>query len=162
MEASERKWKNHSNDRDRTAGSGMKSRGRPSASDSAATRNAILQSARRLFAENGFEGTSKALVAQDAGLSPSAPYYRTEQQLVAFRKIVDIAVAAGEVSCGASSRDDLAELLRAIVVGWTMQYMPEPGLRIQHLPALLRFLQSGLEGSGTMNLRETSEPAVDQ
>lgn len=199
----------------------MRSRGRPNSSDSAATRDTLLQSARRLFAENGFEGTSMALIAQNAGLSSSAAYYyypnkfaiyesvfmeslhlvwgpidqaleksinfaeavtaffntsqetkaashlheflatvsveaarfpelavlldrRTEQQLAAFRKIVDIAVAAGETRCSTSARDDLAELLRGIVVGWAMQYVQEPRLRIQKLPALLRFLQPGL------------------
>jgi AcrR family transcriptional regulator len=199
----------------------LKGRGRPNGSDSAETRDAILQSARRLFAEKGFEATSMALVAQGAGLSASAAYYyyphkfavyeavfmeslqsvwgpineaidasttfsqaltafftagsgtedesylqeflasvsleliriprlavllerRAEEQLAVFRKIVDIAIMSDELRCSVSSRDELAELLRAVVVGWAMEYVNEPGLRVERLPDLIRLLKPGL------------------
>jgi AcrR family transcriptional regulator len=63
------------------APSGTRRRGRPPASDSADTRRAILDSARRLFAERGYGAVTNRDVAAAAGITPGALYHYVESKL---------------------------------------------------------------------------------
>jgi AcrR family transcriptional regulator len=63
------------------AAAGARRRGRPPASDSADTRRAILDSARRLFAERGYGAVTNRDVAAAAGITPGALYHYVESKL---------------------------------------------------------------------------------
>lgn len=56
-------------------------RGRPPATDSADTRRAIFDSARRLFAERGYGAVTNKDVAAAAGITPGALYHYVESKL---------------------------------------------------------------------------------
>lgn len=58
-----------------------KRRGRPPASDSAETRRAIFDSARRLFAERGYGEVTNKQVASAAGITTGALYHYVESKL---------------------------------------------------------------------------------
>ena len=58
-----------------------KRRGRPPASDSAGTRRAIFDSARRLFAERGYAEVTNKEVASAAGITTGALYHYVESKL---------------------------------------------------------------------------------
>jgi len=58
-----------------------KRRGRPPASDSAETRRAIFDSARRLFAERGYGEVTNKEVASTAGITTGALYHYVESKL---------------------------------------------------------------------------------
>ncbi len=58
-----------------------KRRGRPPASDSAETRRAIFDSARRLFAERGYGEVTNKEVASAAGITTGALYHYVESKL---------------------------------------------------------------------------------
>lgn len=61
---------------DQTKSSGSeRRRGRPPATDSEITRRALIDSARTLFARQGFDGTSLSGVANEADLTPTAVYH---------------------------------------------------------------------------------------
>ena len=57
------------------AAGGERRRGRPPATDSETTRRALIDSARTLFARQGFDSTSLSGVASEAGLTPTAVYH---------------------------------------------------------------------------------------
>jgi len=58
-----------------------KRRGRPPASDSADTRRAILDNARRLFAEGGYAAVTNKDLAEAAGLTTGALYHYVDSKL---------------------------------------------------------------------------------
>jgi AcrR family transcriptional regulator len=62
-------------------GAGARRRGRPPARDSADTRRAILDSARRLFAERGYGAVTNREVAEAAGITTGALYHYVESKL---------------------------------------------------------------------------------
>ena len=55
-------------------------RGRPPATDSAETRSAIFEAARRLFAERGYGAVTNKDVATAAGITPGALYHYVESK----------------------------------------------------------------------------------
>lgn len=55
--------------------------GRPPDADSAQTRARILNGARELFAERGYETTSNRLIAEEAGLTTGAIYHYFDRKL---------------------------------------------------------------------------------
>jgi AcrR family transcriptional regulator len=63
------------------APAGTRRRGRPPATDSAATRRAILDSARRLFAERGYGAVTNRDLAAAAGITPGALYHYVKSKL---------------------------------------------------------------------------------
>lgn len=63
------------------APAGARKRGRPPATDSADTRRAILDSARRLFAERGYGAVTNKDVAAAAGITTGALYHYVESKL---------------------------------------------------------------------------------
>ena len=56
-------------------------RGRPPASDSADTRQEIIDAARRLFAERGYGGVTNKQLAAAAGITPGALYHYVASKL---------------------------------------------------------------------------------
>lgn len=60
---------------------GIRRRGRPPATDSADTRSAIIDNARRLFAERGYGGVTNKELAEAAGITTGALYHYVESKL---------------------------------------------------------------------------------
>jgi AcrR family transcriptional regulator len=60
---------------------GTRRRGRPPATDSADTRQAILDNARRLFAERGYGAVTNKDVAEAAGITTGALYHYVDSKL---------------------------------------------------------------------------------
>jgi AcrR family transcriptional regulator len=68
----------------KTVGAGSspaRRRGRPPATDSAATRRAVFDSALRLFAERGYGAVTNREVAEAAGITPGALYHYVDSKL---------------------------------------------------------------------------------
>jgi AcrR family transcriptional regulator len=63
------------------AGERTRRRGRPPATDSADTRQAILDNARRLFAERGYGAVTNKDVAEAAGITTGALYHYVDSKL---------------------------------------------------------------------------------
>lgn len=61
--------------------SSTKRRGRPVDRDSAETRRAIIDNARRLFAEGGYSGVTNKELAEAAGITTGALYHYVESKL---------------------------------------------------------------------------------
>jgi AcrR family transcriptional regulator len=64
-----------------TAPEGTRRRGRPPATDSADTRRAIIDNARRLFAERGYGGVTNKELAAASGITTGALYHYVESKL---------------------------------------------------------------------------------
>ena len=60
---------------------GTRRRGRPPATDSADTRQAIFDNARRLFAERGYGAVTNKDVAEAAGITTGALYHYVDSKL---------------------------------------------------------------------------------
>jgi AcrR family transcriptional regulator len=60
---------------------GTRRRGRPPASDSADTRRAIIDNARRLFAERGYGAVTNKALAEASGITTGALYHYVESKL---------------------------------------------------------------------------------
>jgi len=63
------------------AATSARRRGRPPSTDSAATKRAVLDSARRLFAERGYGAVTNREVAEAAGITPGALYHYVDSKL---------------------------------------------------------------------------------
>jgi AcrR family transcriptional regulator len=63
------------------ASAGARRRGRPPATDSADTRRAIIDNARRLFAERGYGGVTNKELAESSGITTGALYHYVESKL---------------------------------------------------------------------------------
>lgn len=63
--------------------------GRPASTDSPATRSAILQAARDLFAEKGYAATSTRDVAAAAGLTHGSVYHHFRTKRALFAEVVN-------------------------------------------------------------------------
>ena len=64
--------------------------GRPSDADSAATRERILEAARRAFAENGYDATTNKTVAEAAGLTAAALYHYFPSKADIYRATCEV------------------------------------------------------------------------
>jgi len=68
-------------------------RGRPRDQDSAATRQRVLDVARRLFAEHGYDATTNRAIADASGLTPGAIYHyfdsKAELYAAVYEEIYD-------------------------------------------------------------------------
>jgi len=111
----------------------MRPRGRrPGEED---TRAHILSSARRLFAEQGYERASMRAIARDAGVDPSliAHYFGSKHGLLVETLQLPVDPAALLAGVSAAPPDERGELLvRAILGAWE-----QPQVR-EHLLALVR------------------------
>lgn len=115
-------------------------------SKGARTRQALLDSAIRRFASNGFRGTSVSEVARDVGLTPAAVYAYFGGKEELFTAAVDADAAAlieGALSPVLSGTFDLEW---AGLIGALLQRLP------QH--PLARRLLSGLEPDHTVRMLE--------
>ena len=103
---------------------------RVSAQTKAATRETILRTARRLFAENGYDQTGTRDIAQAAGIANGTVfnYFKTKEEIVACLA----AEALSSVDTGADAQT-LEEDLFALIAMGLRKLKP---LR-KHLPALL-------------------------
>jgi AcrR family transcriptional regulator len=114
---------------------------RVTAETKAATRETILRTARRLFAENGYEATRTRDIADAAGIANGTlfNYFQTKEAIVACLANEAVAEALAETS-GDDAAETLEEGLFAIVAAALRKLRP---LR-KHLPALLETALSPL------------------
>lgn len=77
------------NDERTDPGSGARRRGRPPSVDSADTRQAIYEAARRLFAERGYGAVTNKDVASAAGITTGALYHYVESKLDLYVAVDD-------------------------------------------------------------------------
>lgn len=108
---------------------------RVSAQTKAATRETILRTARRLFAENGYDATLTRDIARAAGIASGTlfNYFPTKEAIVASLASEAIAEALTEASSTARGADTLEEDLFTLIALGLRKLKP---LR-KHLPALL-------------------------
>lgn len=92
-------------------------RGRPRASDSTDTRADILRSARDVFRELGYEGTTNMKIATHAGLTRPAINYHFTSKRELFRTVVDINLAVlGRAIRAAAAEVTLRDRLRTLMI----------------------------------------------
>jgi AcrR family transcriptional regulator len=100
-----------------------------------ATRNRILQAARRLFADNGFDATTTRDIAKEAGIASGTlfNYFPTKEAIVACLASEAIGDALTDAHPAAREAETLEEVLFALVAAGLRRLKT---LR-KHLPALL-------------------------
>jgi TetR/AcrR family transcriptional regulator len=92
-------------------------RGRPAGGD-AAVREALLQSAQRLFLARGFASVTIRQIAAAAGSSPAAIHYHFDDKLGLYRAMLEVAIAPvakalqrlGDPGC--AEQVEIAEVIR--------------------------------------------------
>ncbi|MBX7159771.1 MAG: TetR/AcrR family transcriptional regulator [Acidimicrobiia bacterium] len=105
-------------------------RGRPRASDSAATRATIIEAARRAFADHGYEATSLKAIAADAGLTAPAisHHFGSKRGLFvavgtdAEQRLLAVLTAA------VASADDFASRLHALAQAAARVHTEDPSI----------------------------------
>jgi AcrR family transcriptional regulator len=131
---------------------------RVTAETKAATREAILQSARRLFAEQGFDATTTRDIAQEAEIASGTlfNYFKTKEAIVAG--MANEALADGLAIGDAADAESLEEGLFSLIAVSLRKLKP---LR-KYLPALLTTSLSPLanDSDGGASLRLTHLEAV--
>ena len=120
---------------------------RVTAETKAATREAILLSARRLFAEQGFEATTTRDIARAAQIASGTlfNYFPTKEAIVASMASEAIGDFAAESDNGSPDSETLEEDLFALVAGGLRKLKR---LR-KHLPSLLETTLSPLAESAS-------------
>lgn len=110
--------------------------GRPPASSSVETRLRIVDVARKLFAEVGWEETTNKLVAEHAGVTGAALYHYFDSKLEMYVAVYDAAAAL--------VRERFAEAMEAsdTFVGQFEAVLEEAHRMNAHDPTLARFLGS--------------------
>src|SRR5258706_9799183 len=108
---------------------------RVTAQTKSATRKRILQTARRLFADNGYEATTTRDIAEAAQIASGTlfNYFPTKEAIVASLASDAVAEALTRTNGHSSDAVTLEEDLFAVVAGGLRKLKP---LR-KHLPALL-------------------------
>ncbi|MGA5463689.1 TetR/AcrR family transcriptional regulator [Mycobacterium sp. NPDC050041] len=92
-------------------------RGRPRASDSTDTREGILRSARDVFRELGYEGTTNMKIATHAGLTRPAINYHFTSKRELFRTVVEANLAIlGRAIGEAAGERSLRGRLRTLMI----------------------------------------------
>ncbi|VWX48676.1 TetR/AcrR family transcriptional regulator [Novosphingobium sp. 9U] len=97
-------------------GASTRARGRPSTETAAAIDRAILQTARDLFFEHGYESTSMAMIVKAAGVSKTTLYARYAAKDELFRASLNLTVSRiqnGQLSTGRRETQDLVGGLEA-------------------------------------------------
>ncbi|AUZ34175.1 TetR/AcrR family transcriptional regulator [Arthrobacter sp. PGP41] len=119
-----------------------------------ASRGHILETARRLFAEHGFEGTSLRQVARSAGVDPAMIHHFFNGKDELFALSVELPANPGEVLAGVedSPPGERAELIvRAVLRLWESPAQP----------GLVAFLRGTIGSKAkTALLRETATRAI--
>ena len=134
---------------------------RVSSQTKAATRDTILRTARRLFAEKGYDATRTRDIAQAAGIASGTlfNYFQTKEAIVACLASEAAGEALGEINPQARGAETLEEDLFAMVASGLRKLKP---LR-KHLPALLETSLSPLAlvpADGSTSLRVAHLEAV--
>jgi AcrR family transcriptional regulator len=108
---------------------------RVTAQTKVATRRAILETARRLFTEAGFDQTTTRDIAQAAGIATGTlfNYFATKEAVLACLAADAASEAAAETRAECGSAESLEEDLFALIAAGLRRLKP---LR-KHLPALL-------------------------
>ena len=70
-----------------------------------ATRQSIIESARRLFLENGYAGTTMPAIAQAAGIALDTVYAAVGKKPTLFRLLVETAISGRDLAVPAEQRD---------------------------------------------------------
>ena len=99
-----------------------------------ATRRAILDSARLMFFENGYVGTTMPAIAKDSGVALDTIYATVGKKSVLFRLLVETAISGTDKSMPAQDRD----YVRAI------RAEPDAALKLKIYAAALRHIQPRL------------------
>ena len=118
---------------------------RVSAQTKAATRETILRTARRLFAENGYDDTRTRDIADAAGIAAGTlfNYFQTKEAIVAC--LVSEAIGDGVAAAQDAKSRTLEEDLFALIASGLRKIKP---LR-KHLPALLETSLSPLAANSS-------------
>lgn len=99
----------------RTPGGATRTRGRPSPEAAAQIDREILQTARALFFEHGFESTSMAMIVKAAGVSKTTLYARYATKAELFRESLDLTVSLIENGQLASGRRETQDLVGGLM-----------------------------------------------
>ena len=99
-----------------------------------ATRQSIIESARRLFLENGYAGTTMPAIAQAAGIALDTVYAAVGKKPTLFRLLVETAISGRDLAVPAEQRD----YVRAI------RAEPDAAKKLQIYAAALRTIQPRL------------------
>lgn len=99
-----------------------------------ATRRAILDSARYLFLENGYAGTTMPAIAKGSGVALDTIYAAVGKKTELFRLLVETAISGTDESIPAQNRD----YVRAI------RAEPDAALKLKIYAAALRHIQPRL------------------
>lgn len=85
-----------------------------------ATRKALIETAKRLFAERGYEDTSVDAVLERAGVSRGALYHHFETKRALFEAVLDTVEAevAERIATAAGQVEDPVEALRVGCAAW--------------------------------------------
>src|SRR5256714_14464550 len=104
---------------------------RVSAQTKAATRQTILRTARRLFAENGYEATRTRDIARAAGIASGTlfNYFQTKEAIVAC--LANEAIGAAEADEAARQGQTLGEGVVAVIASGLRKLKPVR----KHMPA---------------------------
>ena len=92
-----------------------------------ASRDHILEAARRLFAEHGFEGTSLRQVARAAGVDPAMVHHFFNGKDELFAVSVELPADPGQVLAGVADTDPgqrAATVVRAVLRLWESPAQP--------------------------------------
>lgn len=92
-----------------------------------ASRDHILEAARRLFAEHGFEGTSLRQVARAAGVDPAMVHHFFNGKDELFALSVELPADPGQVLAGVADTDPAqraATVVRAVLRLWESPAQP--------------------------------------
>lgn len=99
-----------------------------------ATRQSIIEAARRLFLKRGYAGATMPAIARNAGISLDTVYATVGNKPKLFRLLVEIAISGGDEAVTAEDRD----YVRAI------RAEPDAARKLQIYSAALRSIQPRL------------------
>ncbi|GAA3432753.1 TetR/AcrR family transcriptional regulator [Kutzneria kofuensis] len=132
------------------------------------TRNAVLDTARRLFAERGFDGTSLQLIADTMGVQKANVYYYFRTKAAILEALLEGSIAAFDAMLDEAERLDGRARRELLVAGFVEQVVAsralsplsriDPGLRREGRIA------EALEARSARGLRLMfgDEPTVEQ
>lgn len=105
-------------------------RGRPPGQRSAETRERILRAARLRFSESGYDRTSLADIAQEAGITPRAIYHYVDSKPELFNQAADVAYErfAAEVADLVLPGEDTRGRLHRLIDVFRVLYREDPTL----------------------------------
>jgi AcrR family transcriptional regulator len=107
-----------------------------------ATRQSILDAARRLFLEKGYAATTMPEIARAAGIAVDTVYATVGKKASLFRLLVEVAISGGDRAAPAEERDYVREIRQEADAARKLQLYAAALRRIQpRLAPLFRVLQ---------------------